>query len=387
VLVHAAAHAAEPGIDIEVAAGSHARHDATVSFPLPPGSAHGLWRLTGEGYSSSAEIDDRGIAHAAIPDLAPSERRHFHMIVEAAPLAALVEAKEAGDILRLAVSGREICTYQGGAGELPQGYDAALRRGGYLSRLLTPAGVLVTDDYPPNHRHHHGVWFSWTKTTFAGRMPDFWNMGERTGTVEAISRSPVWSGAMWAGFHAVHRYRDLGITPAVTVLDETWDMTLEAPHGDHAVEMIDLVISQRCAGDVPLVLPAYRYGGLGFRGNRAWDGDGNLIVLTSEGKTRVEANETRCRWCWVGGLVDGRIAGAAILCHPDNFRSPQPIRVHPTEPFVCFAPSQLGEWSISPAAALTLRYRIIVSDGEADAADLDRRWCDWAEPPTITVVQ
>ncbi len=308
------------------------------------------------------------------------------MTVDPTPPPAQLDAQEKGDILRLAMAGREICTYQGGSGDLPEGYDPALRRGGYLSRLLTPAGALVTDDYPPNHRHHHGVWFAWTKTAFAGRTPDFWNMGERTGTVEAVSRGPVWIGAQWAGFQAVHRYRDLGVTPAVTVLDETWDMTLEAPHGEHPVDVIDLVISQRCAGDVPLVLPTYRYGGLGFRGNRAWDGNGNLIVLTSEGKTRIEANETRGRWCWVGGRIDGRIAGVAILCHPDNFRSPQPMRVHPIEPFVCFAPSQLGEWSITPGEVLTLRYRIIVGDGEADAVDLNRRWSDWAEPPIIEVI-
>jgi len=386
LLAQGVARSAAPGIDIVVDAGAHARHDTTVSFPLPQGKIHGLWRLTGEGCSSSAEVDDRGVAHAVLPDLAPGERRQFHMTVDPTPLPAAIEARDTGDILRCSMAGHELCTYQGGAGDCPEGYDPALRRGGYLSRLLTPAGVLVTDDYPPNHRHHHGVWFSWTKTTFAGRTPDFWNMGERTGTVEAVSRGPVWSGALWAGFQAVHRYRDLGITPAVTVLDETWDLTLEAPHGAHPVQVIDLVINQRCASDVPLVLPLYRYGGLGFRGNRGWDGADNLIVLTSEGKTRIEANETRCRWCWVGGRVDGRIAGVAILCHPANVRSPQPIRVHPTEPFVCFAPSQLGEWSVAPGAALTLRYRIIVGDGEADADDLNRRWSDWAEPPAIEVV-
>src|SRR5580700_9355480 len=51
---HVAAWSAEQGIDIVVAAGPHVRHDTTVSFPLPPGSAQGLWRLTGEGRSSSA---------------------------------------------------------------------------------------------------------------------------------------------------------------------------------------------------------------------------------------------------------------------------------------------------------------------------------------------
>ncbi|GIT77905.1 MAG: hypothetical protein Ct9H300mP32_2870 [Verrucomicrobiota bacterium] len=39
----------------------------------------------------------------------------------------------------------------------------------------------ITDDYPHNHKHHHGIWFPWTNTIFEGRKPDFWNMGNGTG--------------------------------------------------------------------------------------------------------------------------------------------------------------------------------------------------------------
>jgi hypothetical protein len=376
--------AADPVIDFVVSAGAHDRRGTTIVFPLPSGNTSGMWRLTGEGgFSSDVAIDNQGEAHAAIPEMIAGERRHFHLVADQSHLPPSLVAHETGDVLRLDMSGQELCTYQGGAGDLPAGYDAALRRGGYLSRLLTPSGVLVTDDYPPNHRHHHGVWFSWTKTIFSGRTPDFWNMGERTGTVEAISRGPVWSGGQWAGFHAAHRYRDLGVAPATTVLNESWDVTIEAPHGDHPVVVVDLVIRQQCASDLALVLPTYRYGGLGVRGNRAWDGAENMTVLTSEGKARVDANETRCRWCWIGGRVDGHLAGVAILCHPGNFRAPQPVRVHPSEPFLCFAPSQMGEWSITPGAGLVLRYRLIVCDGAADAADINRHWTDWADPPTV----
>ena len=38
--------------------------------------------------------------------------------------------------------------------------------------------------------------------------------------------------------------------------------------------------------------------------------------------------------------VDGALAGLAALVHPENFRAPQPVRVHPNEPFVCIAPER-----------------------------------------------
>jgi hypothetical protein len=107
--------------------------------------------------------------------------------------------------------------------------------------------------------------------------------------------------------------------------------------------------------------------------------------LTSEGKTRENGNETRAKWCYVGGDVDGKPAGIAILCHPDNFRFPQPVRIHPDEPFFCFAPSQLGDWKIEPGKPYGAKYRFVVTDGEPDAKEIERLWRDYAEPVKVTV--
>ena len=59
--------------------------------------------------------------------------------------------------------------------------------------------------------------------------------------------------------------------------------------------------------------------------------------------------------------------GIAILCHPENFRAPQPMRLHPKEPFVCYAPSQLGDWAIEPGRPYVSRYRFVVKDGKLAA--------------------
>ncbi len=46
----------------------------------------------------------------------------------------------------------------------------------------------------------------------------------------------------------------------------------------------------------------------------------------------------------------------------DSFRFPQPVRLRPTEPFYCFAPSQFGEWKIEPVKPYAAKYRFVVSD-------------------------
>jgi methane monooxygenase PmoA-like len=155
--------------------------------------------------------------------------------------------------------------------------------------------------------------------------------------------------------------------------------------GAKPMYVFDWMSTQTCASDSPLVLPKYHYGGLGYRGSRQWEDKSNCFFLTNEGKDRSNGNETTGRWCWVGGKVDGQMAGVAILCHPDNFRFPQPMRLNPDEPFFCFAPSQGGEWRIEPGKPYVARYRFVVADGGADATEIERLWNDYAHPPTVTV--
>ena len=99
----------------------------------------------------------------------------------------------------------------------------------------------------------------------------------------------------------------------------------------------------------------------------------------------MKVNESRARWCDIGGLGDGRRAGTVIMNHPGNFRFPLPIRAHPTEPFFCYAPSQLGDWAIKPGEIYLARYRFVVHDGPPDAVEMNRLWNDYATPPTVTV--
>jgi hypothetical protein len=257
-------------------------------------------------------------------------------------------------------------------------------RGGYLHPVYTPSGRMVTDDYPSDHFHHHGIWFAWTKTEFEGRHPDFWNMGDATGRVEFEAVDETWSGSVHAGFKARHRSVDLsGVTPK-TVLNEMWEVTIyQVGKGTNPYYLFDLVVTEECATNSPLILDEYRYGGMGVRGHRDWKNKNNVFFLTSEGKDRSNGNATRARWCHIGGPVDGKLAGIGILGHPENFRAPQPMRINPDDPFFNFAPSQLGQFEIKPGQPYVARYRYIVSDGPADKVELDRLWNDYANPPHV----
>jgi len=374
--------------EITVAAGSVDRREAVVSFPLPAPAGGAWYRLRdAEGNEVPVQVDARGQASFVLPALPAGGRKTYTLGLQGGPAPAAVAAVSEGDEVRVAWDGRPVLRYQGGKGVLPAGdVKPQFRRGGYLHTVVTPTGRIVTDDYPPDHRHHHGIWFAWTKTEFEGRKPDFWNMGDQTGTVEFESLGEVWSGPVHGGLRARHRYVDLSAPHPKAVLKEIWETRVYAVgRGSRPYALFDVEVMQEAASASPLVLPEYHYGGLGFRGARAWNGAANAQFLTSEGKDRANGHGTRARWCHISGQVDGKVAGVAILGHPGNFRAPQPMRIHPDEPFFCFAPSQLGRWEIAPGASYLSRYRFVVFDGPADPAELDRLWNDYAQPPEVAL--
>ena len=273
---------------------------------------------------------------------------------------------------------QEILRYQAEPGELPRPeIPPAYIRGGYIQSIHTPTGRLITDDFAVGHLHHHGVWSPWTKTEFEGRKPDFWNMGAETGKVEFVALDSVWQKDGKAGFQARHQFVDLTVKPAKVALLETWEVSVAVVDQRY---VIDFTSTQTCATESPLKLPEYHYGGFGFRGSAGWNGAGNCRFLTASGLTdRVKVNMSCEKWCWVGGNVGGEICGLTILGYPENFRFPQPIRAHPSEPFFCFAPQQLGEMEIVPGKKYVARYRLVVADGEPDAKAADTWWEDYAK--------
>ncbi|MES2921966.1 MAG: PmoA family protein [Verrucomicrobiota bacterium] len=273
---------------------------------------------------------------------------------------------------------REILRYQAEPGELPRPeIQKAFIRGGYIQSIRTPSGRLITDDFPADHLHHHGVWNPWTKTEFEGRHPDFWNMGAGTGKVEFVALDNVWQKDGKAGFKARHQFLDLSATPPKVALLETWDVGVSVSGKTY---IVDFTSTQTCATPSPLILPEYHYGGFGFRGNAAWNGPPNCRFVSASGITdRLKLNTAREKWCWVGGKVDGETCGVTILGHPKNLRFPQPVRANPDQPFFCFAPQQLGEMEIVPGKKYVARYRLVVTDGEPDAKAAETWWGDYAK--------
>lgn len=374
-----------PGADrsIQVEAGGYARENSVVSFPSGP--AVGLRNKSGQFIPLQFDPDGRR-AWFILPSLAKGETATYEVEANGkADAKSMNRIQKNGKKYAFRTGERLLMEYQAEPGELPrENIKSLFVRGGYLHPIRTLSGKTVTDDFPPNHIHHHGVWGAWTKTDFEGRHPDFWNMGDGKGKVEFERVEKTFGGLVFSGFVAKHRYVDLTASEPKVALNETWEVRAYPPDAKGRFWFFDLTATQLCATSEPLKLPEYRYGGIGFRGNWAWNGRDKTQFLTSEGETdRIKGQGTRGRWCDISGMVDGARAGITIMCHPENYRAPQPMRLHPDEPFFNYAPQEAGDMEITPGKPYVMRYRFVVHDGAPDKELLERLWNDYAHPAVV----
>jgi hypothetical protein len=320
-----------------------------------------------------------------VRDLPAGETRTYRL--EAAekptPVDTPVSCTNDGTRLTVAVGDRTVLSYNHATLPAPEGIDPVYAKSGHIHPLRTPSGRLVTDDFPPDHAHQHAIYFAWVNATFEGRPVDFWNEAKKKGRVEHAQLVAAVSGPVFGEFTVKLRHSDLtapgGPKP---VLEELWTVRVYNV-SDHF--LVDLRSQQRCVADKPLVVNEYHYGGMALRAAREWYEQPESGFLTSTGKTRQDGNHTRARWVITHGRSEGQAAAVVVMGHPDNFRAPQHVRLHPTKPYFCYAPMVLGTFEIEPGMPYVSRYRYATYDGMPDAPLADRLWRDLAEPPAVRV--
>lgn len=131
----------------------------------------------------------------------------------------------------------------------------------------------------------------------------------------------------------------------------------------------------------------YRYGGFGFRATSDWNVK-NSLILTSEGKTRIDGNGTRGRWCKLSGQTDRGFAGILFLSHPENHEHPEPVRIWPevsNDVYFGFCPVVYSDWKMIPGDYYIRRYRMIVYDDTMTAETAEQFWQSFALPIEVDV--
>ena len=140
-------------------------------------------------------------------------------------------------------------------------------RTGYIHPLYSPSGRVISGDYAADHPHQHGLFFAWTKSSFRGKPTEFWNQKKQLGDIRY--QSSKWktekSGKITLEFDQIFT---TGKDSDEPILTETWQ--IEIPAKQKQYFQFNLISTQTCATDDPLLIQKYHYGGMAIRGNDQW---------------------------------------------------------------------------------------------------------------------
>ncbi len=304
----------------------------------------------------------------------------------------LTALKEDGS-LTIQTGNKNLLRYQYKTLYPPAGIDTVFKRSAFIHPLWSPHGQALTRIQPPDHYHHYGLWNPWTHTLFEGDTVDFWNISSKQGTVRFADFISVTTGDVFAEYAALHEHvvftKD---RPEKVALNEVQTVRVYVPQNNTDYYIADITVQLNCPSS-PVRLLEYRYGGLGWRATEQWTKD-NSSVISSEGKTRKDADGSNARWCIVQGIVDGENAGAVMMSYPVNYNHPEPLRIWPEnannnrgDMFANFSPTKDMDWTLEPGKNYVLKYRFLVFNGEFSKEKAERAWQYFALPPTVTVTK
>ncbi|WP_428306940.1 DUF6807 family protein [Lacipirellula sp.] len=262
----------------------------------------------------------------------------------------------------------------------------------YFAHVRAPNGVQVTRSYPPvegsdptdHPEFHPGIWLAFGDVSGS----DGWRLKAPV-RFERFVEEPH-GGAGEGGFAAEFSHRDQA-DPEQVICRELLRCDLRATH-----EGTLLLWDSTFTGDREFAFGDQEEMGLGVRMATPLRAEqvskfhlpaGNGEIVTADGKRNErEVWGTSPAWCDYRGVVDGKPAGVAIFCHPENFR---PSRFHVRDyglmvanPFgkAAFKAGEPSRVTVRPGEELRLRYGVLVHGGESpENLDLDRAFKQYVE--------
>lgn len=251
----------------------------------------------------------------------------------------------------------------------PGSGGASVDSGCYFHPVHSPAGTLVTDVAPEDHRHHRGIFMGWVEVNGPAKG-DFWGWGEpapirgRRIVNRTLEPTPPIFGS--ARFRAVNDW----MADSKVLLKE--ELRVVAGLNDGAT-LINL--SVQFTAEAPVKLGRWAFGGFAVRTRK----DGALVAVNEAGPVSLPApkhTDPNSNWpdaTWYGlhlKLSDGKEATVAVANRPSNPKTTWHVvpAIGLINPCIT-APSEV---EILPDKPLVLRYRVMVCDGPPKSDLLNR---------------
>jgi hypothetical protein len=390
----------DSSIKITVLAGAYNRIDCTVSADvscLRPSSSSAveLFEISGKEkkHVNSQLVTGNSNTHLLYWILdgstaAGSARTFVAKKVKTGKDGSLMQVEDNGKALILKKGDKNILQYNYTTVEPPAGVDKSYSRSGFIHPAWSPAGNILTAIQPKDHYHHYGIWNPWTRILYDDNTYDLWNIADKQGTVRAGTVENTYCGDVFAGYSATLDHCIFTPVEEKVIINELCNvMAWNVPEGF----LWDFESHLSPSTSLPVLLKEYRYAGFGYRATEDWTKE-NCEMMTSEGKTRQQIDGSTARWIYITGDTGSGRSGLLFMGHPDNFNSPEPLRIWDEnanggrgDAFINFAPTKNRDWELKPGERYLLRYRILSYEGEMTTETADRLWNDFAYPAAVVI--
>jgi hypothetical protein len=241
------------------------------------------------------------------------------------------------------------------------GAAAVGNRGSYVHPIYGLDGEVITDDFPKDHYHHHGLFWGWPHVTIEGKDYDFWKM---RGTDIRFKR--------W-------RTKEVNKNVAVLGIENEWlagdkpvvreEATLRVHSATADGRLIHIRLTWTALGQAITLGGAAgkSYGGLSLR----FAPRENTMVTVPSGPTSEDLLITRLPWADLSAKFQGAIttSGAALFVDPQHPDFPPEWM---TRAYGLLAVGWPGvkPQTLECGKPITCNYGVWIHRGRADAAKI-----------------
>ena len=270
---------------------------------------------------------------------------------------------------------RPVLTYNFGM-LLPEGVPENRRRSSYVHPLYGLDGEIISDDFPKDHYHHRGLFWSWPRITVGERTHDLWAISG------VLARFEEWLGQEAGPVCAVFGVKNGWYVGEERIMEETvWFRVWRAGQVGQA---IDVALKLEAQGEAVTISPkdAKGYGGLCLRFGPRED----TVLTTDAGRQDEDSNLQPSPWADLSARFGGRQepSGAAIFIDAANpgFPNGWCLRHYG---FLGVDWPGLDTVTIQPGEPVHMRYRVWVHRGDAQAGRCSAAYASFANPPHVAV--
>ena len=382
-----------PALSAELAivvsgSGSWSEVGAPVSLEVDPAELFGpgtdakRLRLDESGRQVPVQFDNGRLWWLMPPD--DKGERTFQLSVKADGPASGSDMRigKTGEYFDVAQGESPVLRYNHGSVPVPKGTPKhfaegeSYERGDYISPMFGPSGEEITEDYPADHPHHRGVWWSWPVTRWRDQVADIWAVvrvhARPGGKNPRLSAGPVMAVIeaenLW-------KWEDADAIVRENVLIRAFRATESGRYVDVEVCLTGLVEGVAIGGR-----PEGGYGGFAIR---AKPGEEQRIVRYAD----PENSKPRRAWLDYSANFPGGNgpAGITLLEHPTNPDYPSELQEYARLNCVMSAFPGAREVPLPKDGTLVLKYRIWIHPGTADEKTLGQVWAAYSNPPQIAV--